>query len=96
MPNYLFPLTEFCMQKETKSDGGELEGQDVLCVRAYGSSFFTLGINIRLSSLYPCIWNAFHFMTIAIYGPDTRWLSFFFFWGVGGGGGCYKIGSEQA
>jgi hypothetical protein len=73
------------MQKETKSDGGELEGQDVLCVRAYGSSFFTLGINIRLSSLYPCIWNAFHFMTIAIYGPDTRWLSFFFFGGWGGG-----------
>uniref|UniRef100_A0A6M2EMA0 Mediator of RNA polymerase II transcription subunit 14 n=1 Tax=Populus davidiana TaxID=266767 RepID=A0A6M2EMA0_9ROSI len=34
-------------KKETKSDGGELERQDVLCVRAYGSSFFTLGINIR-------------------------------------------------
>ena len=48
MPNYLFPLTEFSMQKEPKSDGGELVGQDLLCVRAYGSSFFTLGINIRL------------------------------------------------
>lgn len=69
MPNYLFPLTEFSMQKEPKSDGGELVGQDLLCVRAYGSSFFTLGINIRLSFLYPCIWNAFHFMPIAISGP---------------------------
>ncbi|KAL3573671.1 hypothetical protein D5086_024284 [Populus alba] len=34
-------------KKETKSDGGDQEGQEVLHVRAYGSSFFTLGINIR-------------------------------------------------
>ncbi|KAJ6762932.1 MEDIATOR COMPLEX SUBUNIT [Salix purpurea] len=34
-------------KRETKSDGGDQEGQEVLHVRAYGSSFFTLGINIR-------------------------------------------------
>lgn len=45
--NYSFPFIEFYMQKETKSDGGDQEGQEVLHVRAYGSSFFTLGINIR-------------------------------------------------
>lgn len=35
------------MQKDFKSDVREYEGHEVLRVRAYGSSFFTLGINIR-------------------------------------------------
>lgn len=36
------------LQKDYKANAGEYEeGQEVLCVRAYGSSFFTLGINIR-------------------------------------------------
>ncbi|XP_065853425.1 mediator of RNA polymerase II transcription subunit 14 isoform X2 [Euphorbia lathyris] len=34
-------------KKETKTDGTICEGQEVLRVRAYGSLFFTLGINIR-------------------------------------------------
>ncbi|KAJ8770274.1 hypothetical protein K2173_012744 [Erythroxylum novogranatense] len=34
-------------KKETKFTGRGYEGQGVLCVRAYGSSFFMLGINIR-------------------------------------------------
>ncbi|CAK7340977.1 unnamed protein product [Dovyalis caffra] len=34
-------------KKETKSDAGDREAQEALCVRAYGTSFFTLGINIR-------------------------------------------------
>ncbi|XP_043816187.1 mediator of RNA polymerase II transcription subunit 14 isoform X3 [Manihot esculenta] len=34
-------------KKEIKNDGREYEGQEALLVRAYGSSFFTLGINIR-------------------------------------------------
>ncbi|KAL5837783.1 hypothetical protein ACOSQ3_014952 [Xanthoceras sorbifolium] len=34
-------------KKDKKSESREHEGQEVLCVRAYGSSFFTLGINIR-------------------------------------------------
>ncbi|KAF2298427.1 hypothetical protein GH714_023554 [Hevea brasiliensis] len=37
-------------KKETKTDGREYEGQEVLLrIRAYGSSFFTLGINISSS-----------------------------------------------
>ena len=36
-------LLDFYLQDD-KSDS---EGQEVLRVRAYGSSFFTLGINIR-------------------------------------------------
>lgn len=42
-----FALLNFCVQKDKKSDSSEYEGQEVLRVRAYGSSFFTLGINIR-------------------------------------------------
>ncbi|WCJ43890.1 Mediator of RNA polymerase II transcription subunit 14 [Euphorbia peplus] len=34
-------------KKETTTDGSVCEGQEVLNVRAYGSLFFTLGINIR-------------------------------------------------
>ncbi|KAA8544913.1 hypothetical protein F0562_019692 [Nyssa sinensis] len=34
-------------KKDNKSSTREYEGQEVLRVRAYGSSFFTLGINIR-------------------------------------------------
>lgn len=34
-------------KKDIKSNARECEGQEVLRVRAYGSSFFTLGINIR-------------------------------------------------
>ncbi|XP_048433142.1 mediator of RNA polymerase II transcription subunit 14 isoform X1 [Pyrus x bretschneideri] len=34
-------------KKDDKSNAGEYEGQEVLRVRAYGSSFFTLGINLR-------------------------------------------------
>ncbi|KAK9919543.1 hypothetical protein M0R45_028134 [Rubus argutus] len=34
-------------KKDCKSDVREYEGHEVLRVRAYGSSFFTLGINIR-------------------------------------------------
>lgn len=34
-------------KKDNKSNARECEGQEVLHVRAYGSSFFTLGINIR-------------------------------------------------
>ncbi|KDP23665.1 hypothetical protein JCGZ_23498 [Jatropha curcas] len=34
-------------KKESKNDGRDYEGQEALCVRAYGSSFFTLGINTR-------------------------------------------------
>ncbi|KAK9291981.1 hypothetical protein L1049_019933 [Liquidambar formosana] len=34
-------------KKDNKSNAREYEGQEVLRVRAYGSSFFTLGINIR-------------------------------------------------
>ncbi|XP_059652785.1 mediator of RNA polymerase II transcription subunit 14 isoform X2 [Cornus florida] len=34
-------------KKDNKSSVREYEGQEVLRVRAYGSSFFTLGINIR-------------------------------------------------
>lgn len=34
-------------KKDKKSETREYEGQEVLRVRAYGSSFFTLGINIR-------------------------------------------------
>ncbi|KAL6278811.1 hypothetical protein ACE6H2_022412 [Prunus campanulata] len=34
-------------KKDDKSNVREYEGQEVLRVRAYGSSFFTLGINIR-------------------------------------------------
>lgn len=39
------------LQKDYKANARENEGQEVLCVRAYGSSFFTLGINIRYLSL---------------------------------------------
>lgn len=35
------------MQKVDKPSGKEYEGQEVLHVRAYGTSFFILGINIR-------------------------------------------------
>ncbi|CAJ1961078.1 unnamed protein product [Sphenostylis stenocarpa] len=34
-------------QKDDKCHSKDSEGHEVLCVRAYGSSFFTLGINIR-------------------------------------------------
>lgn len=34
-------------KRDTKLEDKELEGQEALRVRAYGSSFFTLGINIR-------------------------------------------------
>ncbi|KAK4852737.1 hypothetical protein QYF36_026620 [Acer negundo] len=34
-------------KKDNKSESRDYEGQEVLRVRAYGSSFFTLGINIR-------------------------------------------------
>ncbi|CAK9185463.1 unnamed protein product [Ilex paraguariensis] len=34
-------------KKDSKSNAREYEGQEVLRVRAYGSAFFTLGINIR-------------------------------------------------
>lgn len=34
-------------KKDAKFLGRESDGQEVLCVRAYGSSFFILGINIR-------------------------------------------------
>ncbi|XP_031380291.1 mediator of RNA polymerase II transcription subunit 14 isoform X3 [Punica granatum] len=34
-------------KKDGKVSAMEYEGQEVLCVRAYGSSFFALGINIR-------------------------------------------------
>ncbi|XP_031268938.1 mediator of RNA polymerase II transcription subunit 14 [Pistacia vera] len=34
-------------KKDNKLDSREYEGQEVLRVRAYGSAFFTLGINIR-------------------------------------------------
>ncbi|KAL2661474.1 hypothetical protein GLYMA_03G247300v4 [Glycine max] len=34
-------------QKDDKCCSKDSEGHEVLCVRAYGSSFFTLGINIR-------------------------------------------------
>lgn len=34
-------------KKDTKFVARESDGQEVLCVRAYGSSFFILGINIR-------------------------------------------------
>lgn len=34
-------------KKDNKSEFRDYEGQEVLCVRAYGLSFFTLGINIR-------------------------------------------------
>ncbi|KAG6645446.1 mediator of RNA polymerase II transcription subunit 14 isoform X2 [Carya illinoinensis] len=37
-------------KNDKKSDSREYEGQEVLRVRAYGSSFFTLGINIRNGS----------------------------------------------
>lgn len=44
-------MLNFCLQKDNKSNARECEGQEVLHVRAYGSSFFTLGINIRFSFL---------------------------------------------
>ncbi|KAJ8529393.1 hypothetical protein K7X08_036228 [Anisodus acutangulus] len=34
-------------KKDNKFDSREYQGQEVLCVRAFGSSFFTLAINIR-------------------------------------------------
>ncbi|CAI0432534.1 unnamed protein product [Linum tenue] len=34
-------------KKGAKSERGKYEAQEVLCVRAYGSSYFMLGINIR-------------------------------------------------
>ena len=37
----------FLLQKDIKANARECEGQEVLRIRAYGSSFFTLGINIR-------------------------------------------------
>lgn len=39
-----------CLQ-DPKFESGKYEGQEVLLVRAYGSSFFSLGINIRFPSL---------------------------------------------
>ncbi|XWS58349.1 hypothetical protein CRYUN_Cryun08bG0026500 [Craigia yunnanensis] len=42
-----FAFLHLELQKDAKLDNKEHEGQEVLCVRAYGSSFFTLGINIR-------------------------------------------------
>lgn len=45
--DFFILLIEFCLQKDNKSEFREYEGQEVLCVRAYGLSFFTLGINIR-------------------------------------------------
>lgn len=39
----------YLLQKDSKSSARECEGQEVLRVRAYGSLFFTLGINIRCS-----------------------------------------------
>ena len=42
-----FDFLHFVLQKDAKLDNKEHEGQEVLHVRAYGSSFLTLGINIR-------------------------------------------------
>ncbi|XP_057960378.1 mediator of RNA polymerase II transcription subunit 14 [Malania oleifera] len=36
-----------CKKKDSRTVSREYEGQEVLRVRAYGSSFFTLGVNIR-------------------------------------------------
>lgn len=44
-----FAFLLFVLQTDAKLDDKEHEGQEVLRVRAYSSSFFTLGINIRLS-----------------------------------------------
>ncbi|KDO48910.1 hypothetical protein CISIN_1g000271mg [Citrus sinensis] len=41
-------------KKDNKSEFRDYEGQEVLRVRAYGSSFFTLGINIRNGLLSDC------------------------------------------
>lgn len=38
------------MQKDKIHDPTAYEGEEILRVRAYGSSFFTLGINTRYSS----------------------------------------------
>ncbi|GFY94776.1 RNA polymerase II transcription mediator [Actinidia rufa] len=40
------PVVDY-KKKDNKSNAKECEGQEVLCVRAYGSSYFILGINIR-------------------------------------------------
>lgn len=40
--------TALSLQKDNKFDSREYQGQEVLRVRAFGSSFFTLAINIRL------------------------------------------------
>lgn len=45
--NLILFYLNFCLQKDNKSGTRDYEGQEVLRVRAYGSSFFTLGINIR-------------------------------------------------
>lgn len=45
--NNLFLLYWHLLQKDGKISTTEYGGQEVLCVRAYGSSFFGLGINIR-------------------------------------------------
>ena len=47
-----FAFLHFVLQKDAKLENKEHEGHEVLRVRAYGSSFFTLGINIRFY-LYP-------------------------------------------
>ncbi|KAM7269822.1 hypothetical protein ACFE04_025319 [Oxalis oulophora] len=41
------PGADYKKQKDQESKVGEFPGQEVLYVRAYGSSYFTLGINIR-------------------------------------------------
>ncbi|KAL8545645.1 hypothetical protein ACS0TY_005686 [Phlomoides rotata] len=41
-----------CKKRDTTFDLQKHDGQEVLCVRAYGSSFFTLGINIRNGRFY--------------------------------------------
>lgn len=63
-------LFDFYLQ-ENASDS---EGQEVLLVRAYGSSFFTLGINIRYYSnpwMYMYVYDFMVLYTFDISAPNA-------------------------
>lgn len=47
MTQMIIFFMNFYVQKDGKINTKEYEGQEVLCIRAYGSSFFALGINTR-------------------------------------------------
>lgn len=69
--NVFSPSLFLCSQKPG-FDSGKYEGEEVLLVRAYGSSFFSLGINIRFLFLHLSCQYALKLLRIILY--ETVWL----------------------